>query len=118
MKQATNNKTTRPADSHSDPSTPIGRRGFLAAVAAAAGSTAAFAGTDKFGRDRDWSGHETVAYPEPAFEVRDKRFNGRQGNATLQRIWHGTGHERNRLFMCGSTSIYALYVNADGHALS
>ena len=28
------------------------------------------------------------------------------------------GTKRNRLFMCGSTSIYALYVNAQGHALS
>jgi gluconolactonase len=28
------------------------------------------------------------------------------------------GTKRNRLFMCGSTSIYALYVNAVGHALS
>jgi len=71
-----------------------GRRGFLlgAVAAAAATSTAALAGTDKFGRDRDWSGRETVTYPEPAFEVKDKRFTGRQGNATLQRIWHGTGN--------------------------
>jgi gluconolactonase len=28
------------------------------------------------------------------------------------------GTKRNQLFMCGSTSIYALYVNAVGHALS
>jgi gluconolactonase len=28
------------------------------------------------------------------------------------------GTKRNRLFMTGSTSIYALYVNAQGHALS
>jgi gluconolactonase len=27
------------------------------------------------------------------------------------------GTKRNRLFMCGSTSIYAIYVNAVGHAL-
>ena len=78
---------------------PVGmsRRSFLAtaaasaAVAASAGS--AFAGTDKFGRDRDWAGNETVTYPEPAFEVKDKRFSGRQGNSTLQRIWHGTGND-------------------------
>jgi hypothetical protein len=25
--------------------------------------------------------------------VLDKRFSGRQGNATLQRIWHGQGHD-------------------------
>jgi gluconolactonase len=28
------------------------------------------------------------------------------------------GAKRNRLFMCGSTSIYALHTNAVGHALS
>jgi gluconolactonase len=70
------------------------KRGFLraaAASAAAVGTAAYGASTDKFGRDRDWSGAETVTYPEPAFEVRDKRFAGRQGNATLQRIWHGMG---------------------------
>jgi len=75
----------------------MSRRGFLASAAAsaaaAAGATSAFAGTDKFGRDRDWTGNETVTYPEPAFEVKDKRFSGRQGNATLQRIWHGMGPE-------------------------
>ena len=32
-----------------------------------------------------------MTYPEPAFEVKDKRFSARQGNATLQRIWHGMG---------------------------
>jgi gluconolactonase len=72
------------------------KRGFLraAAASAAAAGTAAFAaGTDKFGRDRDWTGNEPVSYPEPAFEVRDRRFTGRQGNATLQRIWHGMGHD-------------------------
>jgi gluconolactonase len=51
-------------------------------------------GADKFGRDRDWSGDTTVTYPEPAWEVTDKRFTARQGNATLQRIWHGAGHDR------------------------
>jgi gluconolactonase len=77
----------------------MSRRSFLAAAtvsaaaAASATATAAFAGTDKFGRDRDWTGNETVTYPEPAWEVKDKRFSGRQGNATLQRIWHGMGPE-------------------------
>ena len=72
------------------------RRSVLrAAVASAAAvGTAAFAaGTDKFGRDRDWTGNEPVTYPEPAFELRDQRFTGRQGNSTLQRIWHGTGND-------------------------
>ena len=74
---------------------PVGmsRRSFLATAAASAAVVAsagsALAGTDKFGRDRDWTGNETITYPEPAFEVKDKRFSGRQGNATLQRIWHG-----------------------------
>ena len=75
----------------------LARRGFLAGAAAAAAAIvpagAAFAGTDKFGRDRDWTGNDPVTYPEPAFEVKDKRFSGRQGNATLQRIWHGQGND-------------------------
>src|SRR6266566_926740 len=58
------------------------RRNFLASAA------------DKFGRDRDWTVDTTVTYPEPAWEVRDKRFTGVQGNATLQRIWHGMGNDR------------------------
>jgi gluconolactonase len=72
------------------------KRGFLraaAATAAAAGTSAFGAGTDPFARDRDWTGRDTVTYPEPAFEVKDQRFTGRQGNATLQRIWHGMGHD-------------------------
>ena len=72
-----------------------GRRNFLTAAAAttAAVATDAFA-LDKWGRDRDWTGQVTVTYPEPAWEVMDKRFSARQGNATLQRIWHGMGPER------------------------
>ena len=76
--------------------TTLSRRGFVAVAAASAAAALparVLAGTDKFGRDRDWSGNETVTYPEPAFEVKDKRFSGQQGNATLQRIWHGTGHD-------------------------
>ena len=48
---------------------------------------------DKYGRDRDWTGQTPVAYPEPAWEVLDPRFDGKQGNSTLLRIWHGTGHD-------------------------
>jgi gluconolactonase len=76
--------------------TALSRRSFVAVAAASAAAALparVLAGTDKFGRDRDWSGNETVTYPEPAFEVKDKRFTGQQGNATLQRIWHGTGHD-------------------------
>ncbi|MFP6590161.1 MAG: SMP-30/gluconolactonase/LRE family protein [Candidatus Latescibacterota bacterium] len=50
-------------------------------------------GEDPFGRDRDWTGNTPVSYPDPAWEVVDSRFTGRQGNATLQRIWHGDGHD-------------------------
>ena len=70
------------------------RRQFLtvAAVSTAAMATKAF-GADQFGRDRDWTTTMPVTYPEPAWEVKDKRFTARQGNATLQRIWHGVGHD-------------------------
>src|SRR5689334_21046513 len=72
----------------------LSRRTFLTAagVTTAAAATSAL-GMDKFGRDRDWTGSTTVIYPEPAWEVMDKRFGARQGNATLQRIWHGMGHD-------------------------
>ena len=77
----------------------LSRRGFLskatlAGVATAGGARAmAAGGGDKFHQHRDWSGQVPVSYPEPAFEVLDKRFKGHIGNATLQRIWHGTGHD-------------------------
>jgi gluconolactonase len=48
---------------------------------------------DPYGRDRDWSGVTPVSYPDPAWEILDDGFDGRQGNATLQRLWHGTGHD-------------------------
>ena len=72
----------------------VSRRTFLSAAAAsaAAGSIAtAAAGTDRFGRDRDWSGTEPELYPDPAWEVKDKRFTGELTQAPLQRIWHGVG---------------------------
>lgn len=75
----------------------VSRRDFMTRTAAAAATAVAspivIAGTDKFGRDRDWTGNDPVTYPEPAWEVLDKRFSGRQGNATLQRIWHGMGND-------------------------
>jgi gluconolactonase len=77
----------------------LARRGFLTqaaatGVAVAAGSAAHAAGSaDKFHQNRDWTGNTPVTYPEPAFEVVDKRFKGHIGNATLQRIWHGTGND-------------------------
>jgi len=70
------------------------RREFLTIAAAATASFATGAlGADKFGRDRDWTTTMPVTYPEPAWEVKDKRFKAQQGNATLQRIWHGVGHD-------------------------
>jgi gluconolactonase len=48
---------------------------------------------DPFGTDRDWTANTPVSYPDPAWEVIDTRFTARQGNATLQRIWHGVGHD-------------------------
>src|ERR1700690_985017 len=72
----------------------VSRRTFLSAAAAsaAAGSIAtAAAGNDRVGRDRDWSGTEPELYPDPAGEVKDKRFTGELTQAPLQRIWHGGG---------------------------
>ena len=93
-KPTTSNNDAKPAQP-SLSSGGLSRRGFLATTTASASLLAAnaFAGTDKFARDRDWTGEATVTYPEPAWEVLDKRFAGRQGNATLQRIWHGKGHD-------------------------
>ena len=99
MKQVISNDLSDQANIAENKSPALGRRNFLATavaavvVPAAATATSVFAGTDKFGRDRDWTGVQTVTYPEPAFEVMDSRFTGRQGNATLQRIWHGTGND-------------------------
>jgi gluconolactonase len=74
----------------------ISRRAFVTGAAALGTAVssigAAVAGTDKYGRDRDWSGNETVTYPDPAWEVKDPRFKG-LGNTPLQRIWHGTGSD-------------------------
>src|SRR5262249_4385834 len=73
------------------------RRNFLTAAAATVATVATASlssGADKFARDRDWTGETPVTYPEPAWEVKDKRFTGVQGNATLQRIWHGMGNDR------------------------
>ena len=73
------------------------RRNFLAvtmATVATAATAPLASAADKFARDRDWTGDTPVTYPEPAWEVKEKRFTGVQGNATLQRIWHGTGNDR------------------------
>ena len=76
------------------PASLVSRRGFLtaatASVAAVGSIERAWAGSDRFARDRDWTGTEPVVYPEPAWEVKDKRFKG-VIQAPLQRIWHGVG---------------------------
>ena len=72
----------------------VTRRAFLTAAAATTAAPAAgVVAVYKFALDRDLTGNEPVTYPEPAWEVMDKRFTGRQGNATLQRIWHGMGND-------------------------
>ena len=74
----------------------MSRRNFLVTAVASAATAATsplVSAADKFARDRDWTGNTPVTYPEPAWEIMDQRFTGRQGNATLQRIWHGMGHD-------------------------
>lgn len=82
-----------------DASETVSRRNFLSAAAATAAASCAAAasiataaaGTDHFGRDRDWSGTNPEVYPDPAWEVKDQRFTGELTQAPLQRIWHGVG---------------------------
>ena len=56
------------------------RRDFLTRTAAAtvvAAASPLVIAADKYGRDRDWTGNDPVTYPEPAWEVKDKRLSGR-----------------------------------------
>jgi gluconolactonase len=75
----------------------MSRRQFLAAAGASAALVAplssALADTDKFARDRDWSGNGGVTFPDPAWEVKDKRFTGVQFETPMLRIWHRSGNE-------------------------
>jgi gluconolactonase len=45
--------------------------------------------TDPHALRRDWSGAEPVAFPEPAWEIHDPRFDGHLPNAALSRLWTG-----------------------------
>jgi len=89
------------ADDRFEPHPPgWSRREFLSAAAASVAATAvaapvstAFAANDPFGRDRDWSGNVPVPYPEPAWEIKNARFDGAEDDAPLQRLWHGTGND-------------------------
>jgi gluconolactonase len=74
----------------------VNRRAFLSGVATSAVATPfgpVCAAIDKYGRDRDWGGNVPVPYPEPAWEVKDNRFTGTEGDAPLQRLWHGIGND-------------------------
>lgn len=75
----------------------MSRRKFLAAAGVCAASIAplssALAEADKFARDRDWTGNGAVTFPDPAWEVKDKRFTGMQFETPLLRIWHRSGNE-------------------------
>jgi len=96
MKPIADQTSTAVADTVEAKPQSLARRGFLASAAAgvaAATATVTASANDQFQQGRDWTGNHPVTYPEPAFEVLDKRFSGRQGNATLQRIWHGQGHD-------------------------
>jgi gluconolactonase len=82
----------------------LARRGFLASAAAgvaAATATVTASANDKFQQGRDWTGNHPVTYPEPA-PLRvflDKRFSGRQGDATLQSAF-GTAKAATRHLWC------------------
>jgi len=74
----------------------MNRRGLIratAGVAAAAIATPAFAQSDPKGvmpPIRDWNDPSTAIYPDPAFEIFDKRFGKYSGGtAGLTRIWTG-----------------------------
>jgi len=85
-----NAQRTLKEDGHGDQSTQLlaARRRTVGTVATTPLALAA----DKFGRDRDWTGDTTVTYPEPAWEVRDKRFAGVQGTRPCSGICrHGNG---------------------------
>ncbi|RRW47312.1 SMP-30/gluconolactonase/LRE family protein [Pseudomonas luteola] len=73
------------------------RREFLtvsltSAAALAAGSALAATNTlsgDPFGLTRDWNGTPATVMPDPAWEIHDKAFTGRLGNAMVERLWSG-----------------------------
>jgi gluconolactonase len=73
----------------------VSRRAFISTAAALGAASvpggSVLAGTDPFGRDRDWN--EPVSYPDPAWEIKDPRFSARQANAPLSRLWHGVGYD-------------------------
>lgn len=57
------------------------RRNFLTTPATTAATSPLTSAADKSARSRDWIGETPVTYPEPAWEVMDRRFSGRQFNA-------------------------------------
>jgi len=69
----------------------ISRRSFLTTAAATTAIAATICAGPWTNGDatRDWTGNTPVSYPEPAWEIMDKKFGGRQGNAKLERLWTG-----------------------------
>lgn len=61
------------------------RRSILAAAVGGAALVPAAAQTA-----RDWSGQQPVRYPDPDVVVLDKRWNGKIGNAPIQKLYTGT----------------------------
>src|SRR5262245_17871153 len=71
------------------PGTGLDRRAFLATTARAA-AAAAFVPGLSMAADRDWSGKETVRYPDPDIVVLDGRFGKyKLGNTSIQRLHTG-----------------------------
>ncbi|WP_407309705.1 SMP-30/gluconolactonase/LRE family protein [Pseudomonas sp. nanlin1] len=70
---------------------PFARRTFVgASIVSAAGLLAGRAmAADRFGLDRDWNGQPAMVMPDPAWELHDPAFEGRLGNAMVERLWSG-----------------------------
>jgi gluconolactonase len=84
-------KTKPSATTANNPSSPVttdlDRRTFLTATAKAAAAAALF---PSLSMTRDWSGQETVRYPDPDIVVLDPRFDKYKiGNTPIQRLHTG-----------------------------
>src|SRR6478672_11236461 len=82
----------------------LSRRNFLVSVAATAASAAAAQlaraeynpelAAERFRLNWDWTGANPIALPGPVWEIIKTRFKGREMEATLERLWVGTGETR------------------------
>jgi gluconolactonase len=81
--------TATAADNSSSPvTTDLKRRAFLTTTAKAAAAAALF---PSLSTARDWTGQETVRYPDPDIVVLDPRFNRYKiGNTPIQRLHTGS----------------------------